>query len=78
MQWPPSWVEEAKKEIQRVADEAWLGLNRVWRWVEKVKEEEFHCQTIQGITKAIPTYMQDLANKWRKDTDKEERHTMSP
>ena len=76
-----SWVEEAKKEMKKAAEEiigdakkrmensAGIGSRS---WADET-EGEFQCQTIQEIAKAIPTYAQVLAKEWRIDVDKKDK-----
>ena len=80
------WVEEAKKELHRVADEVTAEAKKSFEakeagpgrgsWAEEMDEEMAQHQSIQGRAKAIPTYaqlQQALANEWRKDTEKQEK-----
>src|SRR5271155_4397664 len=77
-----SWVEEAKKEIHRVADEVTAEAKKKLEtteggterrsWADKMDNADFQQHTIQGIAKAIPTYAQALASEWGKDADRKE------
>jgi hypothetical protein len=77
-----SWVEEAKKELKRAAEEitgevkksmeGMAGRSGGIDWAEDAMNKDFQRQTIQEIAKAIPTYAQVLANEWRRDADKKD------
>jgi hypothetical protein len=77
-----TWVDEAKKEIHRVADEVMAEAKKKLESVEggagrrscadKMDDADAQQHTIQGIARAIPTYMQALAGKWQKDVDRKE------
>ena len=78
-----SWVEEAKKELHRVAGEVLAEAKKSFEttegraggrnWADEMEEAATQPHTIQGIARAIPTYVQALANKWRKDAENKEK-----
>jgi hypothetical protein len=77
-----TWVDEAKKEIHRVADEMMAEAKKKLKstevgtgrrsWADDMDDADAQQHTIQGITRAIPTYAQALASEWRKDADRKE------